>query len=98
MYKYYAYLSYGLSDSFLLFIDGVLKSPGIDYIVEREQGQPGNCGGIFIIFKDKLKTACNICIVLNGDDFWYKVSSKEKTFVDQSKDVPRYSERMSKWL
>jgi hypothetical protein len=87
-----------MSDDLLVFIDGLLKCPGVDYIVEWETGQPANSGGIFLIFKEQIKPASNICVVLNGTDMWFKVSSIDNSFVDQSKDRPSFDERMAKWL
>jgi hypothetical protein len=98
VYKYYVHVIYFLSDTFLVFIDGILQSPGIDYIIEWEEAQSAYCGGIFLVFKNPIKETSNLCLVIDGIDFWYKLSSIDQTLVDQSKDTSGYSERMTKWL
>ncbi len=99
MIKYYLYINCNpLSDNIMVFLNGILQSPGIDYIFEQEENIPAFCGGCYIIFKNGLKTLnSNLCVVLNSIDFWYKITH-EGQIIDQSKDTTGFDERYTKWL
>lgn len=98
-YKYQVDLCYILNlTKFLLFIDGVLKEPGVDYIINPVSTK--YCGGCVteLIFKEELTSEQHLCIIIDGDDFWLRVDEKTNKLVDESKDRPGNLERMIKWL
>jgi hypothetical protein len=85
------------TEGLLFFKNGILLTPGVDYII----GSPRSISeGSFAVFKNELQDGDNYCLCSGGEVFWYKAVGKDGvvSLVDQSTDQPGFVSRFTEWL
>lgn len=82
--------------SFLVFLNGILLSPGKDFIIKTKSA----IENIQLIFRENLRKGFEICVWSDGCDYWFQVVEKNGKLIieDQSIDKPKFSDRKIKWI